>query len=375
MEQNKKQLKQWIIIVLVAVFSYWGINNLNTIGEFFNKILEILFPFILGTAMAFILNMPMSFFEKKLSNIKNKKGKSIFGKKFLRIISFIFAIIAVILVLSLVMNLIVPELINVIKILIENIPYYITQLESLAQEIPDLEGLIKETNFDLQNLKTQLLEKIPTLLSSSISVVGSIFSGITTFIISLIFAIYILTGKEKLQEQSVKMIYAYLSKEKAEKVINFGKITYKTFTSFFSVQCLEAVILGTLCMIGMLILGIPYAVTIGVLIGVTALIPLVGAFIGIIIGAILIASVDFVKVITFVIFVLLLQQFEGNVIYPRVVGNSVGLPGMWVLVAVSVGGSLFGIVGMLLGVPLVSVIYTLLKKNVDKKLKEKNISN
>lgn len=371
MEQNK--LKQWIIIVLVAVFSYWGIHNIDTIVNFFNVILDILFPFILGASIAFILNMPMTFFERKFLNIKNKKGKKILNTKISRIISFILAVITITFILIFVINLIVPEMINVVKILIENIPYYIEQLENIAKEIPDLEGLIKETNFDLENIKTQVMEKLPTLVTSSLSFLGNVFNGITTSIIAIIFAVYILTGKEKLQEQILKIIYAYLSKEKAEKVVNLARTSYKTFTSFFAVQCLEAVILGTLCMIGMLILQIPYAVTIGVLIGVTALIPLVGAFIGIIIGAILIASVDLIKVITFIIFVLLLQQFEGNVIYPKVVGNSVGLPGMWVLVAVSVGGSLFGIVGMLLSVPLISVIYTLIKKDVYKRLKDKKL--
>ncbi len=371
MEQNKKTLKQWIILVLIGVVSFWAIHNLGTIGAFLGKIIDIIFPFILGACIAFILNMPMSFFEKKLGNIKNKKGRPIIGKKTLRAISFILAIISIILILTAIMNLIVPELLNVVELLIDNIPYYIEKLEELAQEMPSLEEIITETNLDLEMIKTEVLNKIPNLVSSSLSLIGSVFSGITTFVISVIFAVYILTGKEKIKEQACKILYAYCSKEKADKIIRIGNISYKTFTNFFSVQCLEATILGTLCMIGMLILGIPYAVTIGILIGVTALVPIVGAFVGIIIGAILIASVDFIKVITFVIFVLLLQQFEGNIIYPRVVGNSMGLPGMWVLFAVSVGGSLFGIVGMLLGVPFISVIYTLLKTDVDKKIKDK----
>ena len=179
---------------------------------------------------------------------------------------------------------------------------------------------------------------------------------------------YIFIDKEKLQEQAKRIIKAYLGEEKAEKIISIGKVSNNIFKSFFTVQCLEATILGVLCILGMLILRIPYAVPIGVLVGVTALIPVVGCFIGVIIGAILIVSVIPIKVITFIIFVIILQQIEGNLIYPRVVGGQVGLPGMWVLVAVSVGGSLGGILGMLIGVPIASIIYTLVKKDVNKKL-------
>lgn len=373
MEKDNKKFKNIVLLILIAAISFWIVNNLSIVGNAFNIIFDIVFPFILGGCVAFILNLPMSFFEGKLSKLKNKKGKRILGQKFVRILSLILAVIVIIFILTLIIDLVLPELINVAKIFVDNVPYYAMALKDLAKDMPNLEEIVKETNLNLESLKTELLEKVPNLVSSSISVITGLFSGITSFIISIIFAVYILTGKEKIVMQTKKIILAYFSKEKAEKIFNFGNIANKTFSNFFTVQCLEAAILGALCMIGMIILKIPYAGTIGILIGVTALIPLVGAFIGVIIGAILIASVDIIKVITFVIFVLLLQQFEGNVIYPRVVGSQVGLPGMWVLVAVSVGGSLFGIPGMLLGVPCTSVIYTLFKNDVDKKISEKHI--
>lgn len=373
MEKDNKKFKNIVLLILIAAISFWIVNNLSIVGNAFNIIFDIVFPFILGGCVAFILNLPMSFFEGKLLKLKNKKGKQILGQKFVRILSLILAVIVIIFVLTLIIDLVLPELINVAKIFVDNVPYYAMALKDLAKDMPNLEEIVKETNLNLESLKTELLEKVPNLVSSSISVITGLFSGITSFIISIIFAVYILTGKEKIAMQTKKIILAYFSKEKAEKIFNFGNIANKTFSNFFTVQCLEAAILGALCMIGMLVLKIPYAGTIGILIGVTALIPLVGAFIGVIIGAILIASVDIIKVITFVIFVLLLQQFEGNVIYPRVVGSQVGLPGMWVLVAVSVGGSLFGIPGMLLGVPCTSVIYTLFKNDVDKKISEKHI--
>ncbi len=374
MENSKKELKKWIILIVIALIGYWVINNLSIVGNLLGAMINIMYPFILGGCLAFLLNIPMTFFERKLSKLnKNSKKKKKQNQKLLRLLSIIFAIVVILLVLILVVTSIVPELIKVVSLFIENIPYYAEQITKLAErhdkEIPDINAMIQEANIDMEAIKGQITTLIPSLLTSSISVVSSIISGISAFFIAIVFAIYILIDKEKLQSQATKMLNAYLQKEKADKIIHAGKVTKDTFKNFFTVQCLEATILGTLCMIGMLILRIPYAVPIGVLIGVTALIPVIGAFIGLVIGAILIVAVNPVKVITFVIFVLILQQIEGNFIYPRVVGNSVGIPGMWVLFGVTVGGSLGGILGMLLGVPVVTVIYTLLKKDVEIKLK------
>ena len=378
MKKDKIDFKKWILLVLIAIVAYWSINNFTTIGILFSNVFGIIFPFVLGGCLAFILNLPMSFFENKIFKInskKNNKNKKVKYKKLKRIVSILFAIAVIILVLTIIINLILPELIKVINLLIGNIPYYAEEITKLIQNygenIPDLNKIIEEANIDVNELRNQIIGQIPNLLTSSISIVTGIFSGITTFIIAIIFSIYILMEKENLQIQISKIVYAYLSKEKADTVMNVGKVTNNTFKRFFTVQCLEATILGTLCIIGMWILKIPYAVPIGVLIGVTALIPIVGAFIGVIIGSVLIVSIAPIKVITFVLFVLILQQIEGNLIYPRVVGSSVGLPGMWVLFAVSVGGSLGGIIGMLLGVPVATIIYTLLKNDVDKRLEEK----
>ena len=382
---DKKNSKKMFLLVFLAIITYWGINNLSIIGNCINKIVEIVFPFILGGGLAFILNIPMSFFEKKLEKLKYKKKSLIRNKKLLRTISLIFAIIVITIVLFIIVNLIVPELIDVIEILISNIPYYAEKiskfLENNTEHIKDINTLIEGTNFDTNSIKNELTGIISGLLSSSISIVIGVIGVVINLIISIIFAIYILTSKEKLQSQFIRILKAYLNKEQLEKkllfylglfhiekILEIGRTSNKIFKNFFTVQCLEATILGSLCIIGMLILKIPYAVPIGILIGVTALIPVVGAFIGIIIGAVLIVSVNPIKVITFVVFVLILQQFEGNVIYPKVVGGSVGLPGMWVLVAVTIGGSLFGIVGMLLGVPVFSVVYTIFKNDVDKRL-------
>ena len=375
---EKDKLKKPIILILVALIGLCIVINIDTLWNVLGTIFRIINPFIIGGCLAFILNIPMSFFERKLIARKRKKNKNKnkkINKRLLRVLSIIFAIVVILLIVTFIFTLILPELVNVIGLLIDNIPYYVEQITEFANKydlnVPDLNSIMEEANLDIEAVKQSLIGSIPSLLSSSISFVGSIISGISSFFIAIIFAIYILIDKEKLQAQVTKLLYAYLKEENVNKIINVGKVTRTTFKNFFTVQCLEATILGVLCIIGMLILRIPYAIPIGILIGVTALIPVVGAFLGAAIGAILILAVNPIKVITFIIFIIILQQVEGNLIYPRVVGNSMGLPGMWVLFAVTVGGSLGGILGMLLGVPITCVIYTLLKQSVNNRIKIK----
>ena len=378
---NKISLKKLIVIVLIAILFHWMINNFTIVGNIISTIVGILSPFILGGVLAFIINIPMTFFERKLFN-NNKKNNSksknkikdkdvIKVNKGARGISLVLAIITIVFILSLIVKLIVPELINVVNILIENIPYYVSELVTILKDYSkdiNIEKLTKDLNVNLKEIKNQLLNKVPTLLFSSVSIIGGILGGITTFIIAVVFAVYILTDKENIAEGLKNLLYAYINKDKVEMILNIGTVSSNTFKSFLTVQCLEAIILGALCAIGMFVLQIPYEVPVGVLVGVTALIPVVGAFIGCIIGAILIVAVNPGQVLTFIIFFLILQQVEGNIIYPKVVGNSIGLPGMLVLVAVSIGGDLAGVVGMLIGVPVVTIIYTLVKKDVKHKL-------
>ncbi len=354
----KTSLKRWLILIAFTLVGIWIIQNLNTVGNILNCIKKVIFPFILGGSIAFILNIPMSFFERKMKKIKNKK--------ILRMLSIIFAIIVILLVIAIVITLIVPRLAEVINLLIDNMPYYTEEINKILGK-SDLQFIdINNLNINVESMKEQIINQIPKLLNISISIVTNVISAISNFVIAIIFAIYILIDKEKLSIQTQKLLNTYLEKKKVEKIINIAKVSSNIFRKFFTVQCLEASILGILCIIVMLILRIPYAVPIGVLIGVTALVPIVGAFIGIMVGAILIVSVNPIKVVTFVIAVLILQQIEGNVIYPKVVGNSVGLPGMWVLVAVTIGGSIGGILGMLLGVPIATTIYNLLKEKINK---------
>lgn len=378
MNTEKQEIKKWAKIIFIALFGYLIVDNVDVVGNIIQKILSIISPFVVGAAIAFILNLPMGFFEEKLSKFKTKKGKKL-GKGFIRTVSLILAILVIALILTLIVNLILPEIINIITLLIEKLPYYGAELKNIAtnitQDVPQINEIIKGIDINNKELQEQVKNFATSFLSKSVSVVGNIIGSVVNTVVSIVFAAYILTSKDKLKGQAKKILYAYNEKEKAEKIIDIGRTARNIFRRFISGQCLEATILGSLSIIGMLLLKVPYAVPIGVLIGVTALIPIVGAFIGIIIGAVLILSVEPVKVITFIIYILILQQIEGNLIYPKVVGNSVGLPGIWVLVSVAVGGDLFGIIGMLLGLPTASVLYTLFKQNVYKKLDEKGIKN
>lgn len=367
--------KKILGIVIIGIVLYLGLKNFGTVWEGISAVLGIISPFILGACLAFIINMPMRFFERKLSKIKNKKGKTKLSKGMIKGISLCLAIAVIVVIFALIIRLVVPELINVIQLLIERMPYYIeeigTFLENATKDIPDINTIISNMNIDVEQLKQQAIEIATNFLTSSISVITSFIAGVINFVIALIFAIYILVGKQKLKNQLKKLLYAYLKKEKADRIIEIGKLSRSTFRNFIMGQCLEATILGVLCILGMLILKIPYAASIGVLVGATALIPIFGAFIGAFIGAILIVSVEPIKVITFIIFIIILQQVEGNLIYPKVMGNSVGIPGIWVLVAVTIGGSLFGVFGMLIGLPIASILYTILKQDTNKRLEEK----
>lgn len=374
MEQDKKDIKKWFKIISFALIGLLIVNNFHIVTGFIGKFFDIISPFVVGAALAFILNIPMKFFESKFSKITFKKGKKL-NKNLVRLISLLLAIVVIGFIIALIVNLILPEIINVIKLLIENSPKYMTEIKNFALDVttnmPDLRDSIKNININNEKMQEQIKTIAASVLTFSVSFAGNLVGSIVDAVVSLVFSIYILTGKDKLKEQSKRFLHAYFNKEKAESIIEFGRTARRIFKNFITGQCLEAIILGSLSIIGMMILDIPYAVPIGVLIGVTALIPIVGAFIGIAIGAILILSVEPLKVVTFIIFILILQQIEGNLIYPKVVGDSVGLPGIWVLVAVAVGGDLFGLVGMLLGLPTASVLYTVVKDNVNKRLEYK----
>ena len=377
-ELDKKNVKKIILIVAFGVVLYWTLQNLETVGNAIGFVIQLIFPFIMGLALAFLLNIIVNLIENKILVFK-KQGK--FMTKIKRPLSITLSVILLLAIMCFILFLVVPELINTFSIFAQNIPTVGENIKQWAQQMtvdyPKISEQIKNINIDWNTVNQNLLKYaqsgVSTILNTSINFIVATISGVVNFVIGFIFAIYILLQKEKLIRQTKKLLYAYLPNKRAHKIIHTASLANKTFNNFMTGQLTEAFILGFLCFIGMLILRIPYALTISVLIGFTALIPLVGAFLGAGIGVILIVVSSPIKAVVFVIFIIVLQQIEGNLIYPKVVGNSVGLSGMWVMVAITIGGSTMGLVGMVICVPIASVIYTVMSERVNIRLRKKQI--
>jgi len=371
-----KNNKNMLFVVFSGILFYVGLQNISSIVGFAQSAISLLFPFVLGAAIAFILNVPMRQIESRL--IEKLKIKSNGIKRGISLLVTILLVVCIILVVMLV---VVPELIRTCNSLIKHLPraYADAQnyLESLNEKWPQFKGLIDQNNINLDTLtKTavQFLQNVAMgFLNSTFGIVGGVLSSIVTFFISFTFAIYVLFQKEKLSCQTKKIMYATLPIKTVERIIYVGKLSNTTFSGFLSGQCLEAVILGTMFFISMTILGMPYAWMMGVLIALTALVPIFGSLVGLIVGFLLILIINPIQAIEFVILFFVLQQIEGNLIYPHVVGGSVGLPSIWVLFAVTIGANLMGIAGMVIFIPLCSVCYTLIRETVNKRLIARDI--
>ena len=368
----KKTLK----LVIIAIIAYWILNHYQIVLSLLSKLLSVLMPFIIGCMIAFVFNVLMIRIEKQLSKvIVNPKLKIL-----KRVLSILGSIALVVGVVAIIIILIIPELVSAIKVIALSLPEVIDNLQNWTDShsiyLPQLENLINQ--IDVESLGNELSKFAKTefsgVLDSTIDILAVIVNGIVNFVLGLVFAIYILMSKETLKDQTKRLINAYLPSKVADNIFEVARLSRTTFSNFIIGQTVEAFILGALCTIGMIILGLPYAPMVGSLVGITAFIPIIGAFIGGAIGAFMIFTVDYMQAFIFIIFLVILQQLEGDLIYPRVVGSTIGLPSIWVLFAVTVGGSLWGITGVLLGVPIVSVIYSLVKiqvKNREKRLKVK----
>jgi len=365
-----KEMKKWIILIITAIIGYFLVNNFNVIISIIMKIIEVLSPFLIGAALAFILNIPMI----KIENYLTKKIKNKNYKTGIRIISIIISLLILILIISLVAFLLIPELINNIKALIENIPILIDKVETLVIDLldkyPEAQLKITEIFNDSTNTTNLLSDSLNYILNGIIGIITNLISGVIKVFTAVVFAIYLLSQKEYLLRATKKLINAYTKKEQAKKILEIGSLSNRIFSKFISGQCVEAVILGSIFFIVLSIFRFPYALLISILTTITALIPIFGALIAMIVGAILIAITDPFQAIIFIVLFQVIQQIEGNFIYPKVVGKSVGLPPMWTLAAISIGGSLFGILGMLIGLPIASIVYALLKDDVNKKLEK-----
>lgn len=374
MDLNKKNMKNLMILIVFAVLVLVGVQRIENLAAGFVFLMRIVFPFILGGAMAFILNLPMHFLEGKVF-AKAKK------KKLVRPVSLVLSILFVVAILQIVLVVVIPEIAATFASISKNIEAFLPKLEQwLTEAFPDSEQLEMwidslEFNWDkiLQSAVNFLKNGAGNVLSSTVTVAKTVINSLMNFFVGFVFACYILLQKEKLSVQVKKVLYAFLPRHAVEKTLQVAALSYKTFSNFVTGQCLEAVILGTMFFVSMSVLRFPYALLVGVLISFTALIPIFGAFIGCVLGTFLILVSNPVQAIGFVILFFVLQQVEGNLIYPHVVGGSVGLPSIWVLVAVTVGGSLMGVVGMLIFIPLSSVLYALFKGWVHKRLEDRGI--
>ena len=376
-KEDLRKIRGLILFTIVILVVLWKYESVLAILGF---LLDIIFPFLLGGAIAFILNVPMGFLERVLFGKAKGKGNKA-ALKLARPVSLLLTILLVSGVIFAVMIMIIPELGNTLSSLSNSIKVFFPKLQKTIESYMKQDSEVwiwlnsMEVNWEkmMESAVSFFKSGAGVLMNSTFSAAKSIVSGVTVFVIAFVFSCYILVQKNRLGIQVEKVLYAYQPKGRVEKILRICSLTYKTFSSFLAGQCVEAVILGAMFVATMWVIRLPYALLIGVLIAFTALIPVFGAVVGCLLGAFLILMVDPMKALVFVIMFLILQQIEENLIYPRVVGSSVGLPSIWVLVAVTVGGSVMGVVGMLIFIPLVSVLYTLFRENVYKKLREKRI--
>lgn len=375
---NMRKLKELILFTIVILIALW---NYKILFEWLGFAVGIITPFLLGGGIAFIVNIPMSFLEEKIFDNKYLKDKK-FAQRLARPVSLVLTIFIVIGIVVLVMFVVIPELTRTVLSLGKTIQSFIPQAQRFIEELftdnSEMRAWLDNLNLDVGRLMDSAVAFFQNgagnVLNSTFSAIGSIVSGVATFVIAFVFACYVLLQKEKLGVQVQKVMRAFLQEKRVDWCLEVFGLASKAFSSFFTGQCVEALILGTMFFIVMNILNMPYALLVSVLIAFTALIPIFGAFIGCFVGTFLILMVAPLKALIFVIVFLVLQQIEGNLIYPKVVGSSVGLPSIWVLAAVTIGGNLMGVVGMLIFIPITSVVYTLFRASVYKRLRKKRDS-
>lgn len=377
---DKKQMKSIMLLILFTVMLYVGLQNIDVVLGVLGTMIGLVFPFILGGGIAFVLNVPMSFLERNIfgrGRLKNSRRAA----KAARPVSLVLALLLVILIIMIAGFVILPELGSTVMGLGKGIETGIRNLQIWIDSTFQNNSAIVEWANSLEIEPQKMVDSIMgvlqngvnNILSSAVTVTVGIANTAMNASIAFVFACYILIQKEKLMVQAKKALFALLPEKTVNYLLHVCSLANNTFSRFVTGQCIEAVILGTMFFVAMTIFRFPYAMLVGVLIAFTALIPIFGAFIGCAISFLLILLVSPVKALLFLILFLVLQQIEGNLIYPHVVGGSVGLPSVWVLVAVTVGGSLMGVAGMLIFIPLVSVSYALFREWMYKSLKKKGV--
>lgn len=371
---EKKEIKQYLIIALLAVIVCVTVQNFGLVTAFLNLAVGALKPMVLGTVIAYIFNIIMGSFEKRYFPKSDKKFVRVSRRPVCLALSFLITIA----ILALLLYIVLPEIANAFSVLYKKIPPEFARLQKFAvdtlREFPEIQEKIKSIDFNWESILSKASSFLTTgvvgIVSSAVDFISALTSSVTNICLGVVFAIYVLIRKDKLIADSKRISKVYMKKEKVKKLSHIYHVTNDTFRSFIIGQSMDALILGSLCFIGMKILHLPYAAMSAALVGVTAFIPIVGAFIGAGVSAFIILTENPVQALVFLIMLVAIQQIEGNIVYPKVVGSSVGLPGIWVLVAVTAGGGLFGILGMIIGVPLTAAVYKLFFENLENKERE-----
>jgi len=370
---DKRTSKNIIYIIFSAILFYWALKHIPFIMTVTATILKPMVPLFIGAALAFVLNIYMTVLEKLFHKMKSRKAR--------RAVSLSLTFLSLFLIIALILFIVIPEIAKTFENLSSILPEFVEDATAWLNDMMVRFPMVEEfmTNFDmsLENIGETILDAVMvggnSLADFTINFVSKFLGGALNLLLGLVFAIYILVDKENLGRQIRRILYAYFPQKMVDQFMGISLLISDIFHKFVTGQLTEAVILGMMFVVTMLVFGFPYAVVVGILVTITALIPIVGAFIAMFIGAFLIFVTSPSQALWFIILFLVLQQIEGNLIYPKVVGNSIGLPAIWVLAAVMVGGGLFGVLGILLAVPICSVIYVLIKRNVAQELEKKEI--
>lgn len=377
MEMSKKTLRNVFLGVAGCIVLYWLLHEPERLSNLAASVSKVISPFVVGAILAFILNVPMRGIEKMLGGIQKPGAR--------RAVAILLTMLAVLLVLAGVIYLLVPQVVKTVESLVDQLPGFFARMKDITlrylTDHPELmEWLKTNTSFEainwsglIQEVITWISGSLTNIVDVTISTVITLGTGIFNAVLSLVFGLYCLSRKEILARQGRRLLYAFFPEKFGDETVRILRMANSTFSNFISGQCLEALILGLMFAVAMTIFRMPYMPLVSVVIAITALVPIVGAFVGCAVGAFFILVDNPLQAVWFVIMFLILQQIEGNMIYPRVVGTSIGLPGMWVLVAVAVGGDLMGVGGMLLMIPIVSVLYALTREITDKRLTQKEI--
>ena len=378
--ENQKYLKS-LAVILAAILFFVIISNISTVSAGVSKVLSVFSPLLLGLCIAFVVNLPLRFLEERVFGKLTRKNGKVWSK-LKRPLCLTLSILFLLSVITVFLSFVVPELISTGQKFFTALPSAMENVSATVDSVLQkfhLDKVFPELTIDWNSISSWALEILNdhsnSIAQGALGIVTTVFNTAINVILGFVFSIYVLASKESLGKLAKSVIYSIMKRERARKLISVIVLSNKAFSGFISGQCTEVLLIGVLCFIGMLIFRMPYAVMVSCVIAFTAFIPVFGPFIGTAIGAFFILIESPIKALWFVIFIIILQQLESNIIYPRIMGKHVGLPGIWVLAAVTIGGGLFGVVGIIVSVPVCSVIYTLFDRWIKKRLEERNISH